>query len=79
MTAGKPVVFCGDPDDRQMVAGVTSQIMQMIAEMDQESAQRIQHAQLHPVPRRVEPSVIIRMIALHMVKALSGLVFAGSK
>jgi 1-acyl-sn-glycerol-3-phosphate acyltransferase len=79
MTVGKPVVFSGDPDDRQMVAGVTAQIMQMIAEMDQESAQRILHAQLNPVPRRVEPSVIIRMIALRMVKTLSGLVFAGSK
>ena len=79
MTAGKPVVFCGDPDDRQTVASVTTQIMQLIAEMDQESAQRILYAQMHPTPRRVEPSVIIRMIALSMVKTLSGLVFAGSK
>ncbi len=79
MTVGKPVVFNGDPDDRQMVTSVTSQIMQMIAEMDQESAQRILYAQIHPVPRQVEPSVIIRMIALRMVKTLSGLVFAGSK
>jgi 1-acyl-sn-glycerol-3-phosphate acyltransferase len=79
MTAGKPVVFCGDPNDRQQVAQVTDQIMQLIAEMEQESAQRILSAQTHPAPRSVEPSVILRIIALQMVKTLSGLVFAGSK
>lgn len=79
MTVGKPVVFSGNPDDRQVVAKVTAQIMQLIAEVDNESAQRIQFAQIHLVQRRVAPSVIIRMIALRMVKTLSGLVFAGSK
>ena len=79
MTVGKPVVFSGNPDDRQTVAKVTAQIMQLIAEVDQQSAQRILFAQMHPAPRRVEPSVILRMIALRMVKTLSGLVFAGSK
>jgi 1-acyl-sn-glycerol-3-phosphate acyltransferase len=79
MTVGKPVVFSGDPDDRQLVASVTGQIMQLIAEVDQQSAKRILHAQMYPAQRHVEPSVIIRMIALRMVKTLSGLVFAGSK
>jgi len=79
MTVGKPVVFSGNPDDRQMVAKVTAQIMQLITAVDQESAQRILFAQMHPAPRCAEPSVILRMIALRMVKTLSGLVFAGSK
>jgi 1-acyl-sn-glycerol-3-phosphate acyltransferase len=79
MTVGQPVVFSGDPEDRTVVADVTAQIMQLIAEMDQESAQRIQFAQMHPEPRHIEPAVILRMIALRMVKTLSGLVFAGSK
>lgn len=79
MTVGKPVVFNGDAEDRQLVARVTAQIMQLITEVDQESARRILYAQMHPARRGVEPSVIIRMIALRMVKTLSGLVFAGSK
>jgi hypothetical protein len=62
-----------------MVAKVTAQIMQLITAVDQESAQRILFAQMHPAPRCAEPSVILRMIALRMVKTLSGLVFAGSK
>jgi len=79
MTVGKPSVFHGDAEDRQLVAKVTGQIMQLIAEVDQESARRILFAQKHPQPQRVEPSVILRMIALRMVTTLSGLVFAGSK
>jgi 1-acyl-sn-glycerol-3-phosphate acyltransferase len=79
MTVGKPVVFQGDAEDRELVSKTTVRIMDMITEVDQESAQRIYYQQMHPSPRTIEPSLLIRLIALRMVKTLSGLVFAGSK
>jgi 1-acyl-sn-glycerol-3-phosphate acyltransferase len=79
MTVGKPVVFSGDAEDRRQVQSVTTQIMRMIAEMDQESAQRIQAIQMYPRKMRVAPSFIARKAALLMVRTLSGLVFAGNK